>query len=130
MPSSSRLHGLDDDGVVTRSKNPDVIDQGVFHNDVIAVGNQNVFFHEQAFYQKDADEELAGKFGVEANRFTFIEVPTAEVSVQDAVKTYLFNTQIITLPGGDMTIIAPTECEENEAVKRYLDKLVTLGHAY
>jgi len=26
-----------------------------------------------------------------------------------------------------MTIIAPTECEENEAVKRYLDKLVTLG---
>ena len=26
-----------------------------------------------------------------------------------------------------MTIIAPTDCEENDAVKRYLDKLVTLG---
>ena len=57
----------------------------------------------------------------------FIEVPTSEVSVLDAVKTYLFNTQIITLPNGDMTIIAPTECQENEAVKRYLDKVVTLG---
>ena len=85
-----------------------------------------LFFHEQAFYQKDAGfKELQAKFGSEP--LHFIEVPTAEVSVQDAVKTYLFNTQIITLPSGDMTIIAPTECEENEAVKRYLDKLVTLG---
>jgi succinylarginine dihydrolase len=35
---------------VFASQNPDVIDQGVFHNDVIAVGNGNVlFYHEQAF---------------------------------------------------------------------------------
>ena len=28
-------------------QNPKVIDQGVFHNDVIAIGNENVFlFHE------------------------------------------------------------------------------------
>ncbi|GMM66822.1 N-succinylarginine dihydrolase [Alteromonas sp. MTD1] len=123
----ARLHGLDDDGVVYMQQNPDVIDQGVFHNDVIAVGNQNVlFFHEQAFYQKEAGlKELQAKFGEEP--LHFIEVPTDEVSVLDAVKTYLFNTQIITLPSGDMTIIAPTECEENDAVKRYLDKLVTLG---
>jgi succinylarginine dihydrolase len=85
-----------------------------------------LFFHEQAFYQKEAGfKELQEKFG--SQPLHFIEVPTAEVSVQDAVKTYLFNTQIITLPDGDMTIIAPTECQENEAVKRYLDKLVTLG---
>lgn len=123
----ARLHGLADNRVVYMQQNPEVIDQGVFHNDVIAVGNQNVlFFHEQAFYQKEAGlNELQTKF--ENEPLHFIEVPTAEVSVQDAVKTYLFNTQIITLPSGDMTIIAPTECEENEAVKRYLDKLVTLG---
>jgi succinylarginine dihydrolase len=123
----ARLHGLSEESVVYMQQNPDVIDQGVFHNDVIAVGNQNVlFFHEQAFYQKDAGlKEIKDKFGDAA--LHFIEVPTDEVSVQDAVKTYLFNTQIITLPSGDMTIIAPSECEENTSVKHYLDKLVTLG---
>lgn len=123
----ARLHGLSEEGVVYMQQNPDVIDQGVFHNDVIAVGNQNVlFFHDQAFYKKEAGlKELQAKFGDAP--LHLIEVPTDEVSVQDAIKTYLFNTQIITLPSGDMTIIAPTDCEENDAVKRYLDKLVTLG---
>ncbi|WP_417895004.1 N-succinylarginine dihydrolase, partial [Bacillus inaquosorum] len=46
----ARLHGLGDESAVFIQQNPDVIDQGVFHNDVIAVGNQNVlFFHQQAF---------------------------------------------------------------------------------
>ena len=123
----AHLHGLSEEGVVYMQQNPDVIDQGVFHNDVIAVGNQNVlFYHDQAFYKKDAGlKELQTKFG--DSPLHLIEVPTDEVSVQDAIKTYLFNTQIITLPSGDMTIIAPTDCEENDAVKRYLDKLVTLG---
>jgi succinylarginine dihydrolase len=54
-------------------------------------------------------------------------VLTAEVSVQDAVKSYLFNTQILTLPSGEMAIIAPTECRDNPAVSAYLARLVTLG---
>jgi succinylarginine dihydrolase len=122
----ARLHGLRDEGVVYMQQNPDVIDQGVFHNDVIAVGNQNVlFFHEQAFHEKEKGfAELQRKFGEKP--LHFIEVPTAQVSVQDAVKTYLFNTQIITLPNGEMTIIAPTDCAENDSVKAYLDNLITL----
>jgi succinylarginine dihydrolase len=54
----ARLHGLDDNHVVYMQQNPDVIDQGVFHNDVIAVGNQNVlFYHQQAFV--DTQTKLA-----------------------------------------------------------------------
>ncbi|WP_100641633.1 N-succinylarginine dihydrolase [Alteromonas facilis] len=123
----ARLHGLSDDSVVYIQQNPDVIDQGVFHNDVISVGNQNVlFYHEQAFLDTDKKlAEIQRKFG--DSPVHFIKVPTAEVSVADAVKTYLFNTQIITLPNNEMAIIAPTECEESAAVKQYLDKLVTLG---
>jgi len=120
----ARLHGLTDDNTVYIQQNPDVIDQGVFHNDVIAVGNQNVlFYHEQAF--RDTEQkfaEIQQKFG--DNPVHFIEVKTSEVSVQDAVSTYLFNTQLITPPDGIMTIIAPTECEENPRVKAYLDSLV------
>ncbi|GAA0347274.1 N-succinylarginine dihydrolase [Bowmanella denitrificans] len=123
----ARLHGLSDEGVVYVQQNPDVIDQGVFHNDVIAVGNRNVlFYHEQAFFNtQSALDEIQRKYGEE--KLHFIQVDTQDVSVEDAVKTYLFNTQIISLPNDEMAIIAPTECQENPAVSRYLDKLLTLG---
>ena len=121
----ARLHGLGEESVVFIQQNPEVIDQGVFHNDVIAVGNQNVlFFHQQAFLSTDEVlAEISGKFG--EGDLHFIEVPTAEVSVLDAVKSYLFNTQILTLANGEMAIIAPTECRDNPAVSAYLDKLLT-----
>lgn len=123
----ARLHQLNDDNTVFISQNPDVIDQGVFHNDVIAVGNQNVlFYHEQAFLNtQNKLNEIKQKFG--DSPLHFIEVPTNKVGIQDAVKTYLFNTQIITLPSGEMAIIAPTNCQENEAVYAYLQEVVTLG---
>jgi succinylarginine dihydrolase len=123
----ARLHGLSNKNVVFAQQNPDVIDAGVFHNDVIAVGNQNVlFYHQLAFLntQKMKDEILR-KFG--SDDFYFIEVPDNEVSIIDAVKTYLFNTQVIRLPNGNMAIIAPKECEKNPAVSAYLTKLITLN---
>lgn len=120
----ARLHGLSDDNVVYIQQNPDVIDQGVFHNDVISVGNQNVlFYHEEAFLDTEKKlDEIRSKFI--GGDLHFIKVPGSEVSVSEAVKTYLFNTQILTLPGGEMTIIAPTECQESDAVRTYLEKLV------
>jgi succinylarginine dihydrolase len=120
----ARLHGLSDENLVYIQQNPEVIDQGVFHNDVISVGNQNVlFYHEQAFLDKDKKlAEIKSKFSGE--ELYFIKVPDAEVSVSEAVKTYLFNTQILTLPEGHMTIIAPTECQESKSVSNYLSKLV------
>ncbi len=121
----ARLHGLDDDTVVYMQQNPAVIDAGVFHNDVISVGNQNVlFYHEDAFLDTEAKfDEIRRKFGDEKPLY-FIKVPRDQVSVQDAVKTYLFNTQILTLPQGHMAIVAPTECQENDAVRTYLEQLV------
>ena len=123
----ARLHGLSDDNVVYIQQNPDVIDQGVFHNDVISVGNQNVlFYHEQAYANTvSALDEIQQKFG--DNPLHFIKVSTEAVSVQEAVKTYLFNTQIITLPNGEMAIIAPTECQESPSVSAYLAELVDMG---
>jgi succinylarginine dihydrolase len=129
-----RLHGLDVDNVVYVQQNPDLIDQGVFHNDVIAVGNQNVlFYHEQAFYQSSQSiAEIKQKFV--GDDLHLICVKTEEVSVQDAIKSYLFNTQIITLANGDMAIIAPTDCKENTAVSTYLTNLVAqntpIKHVY
>lgn len=121
----ARLHGLSDENTVYMQQNPAVIDQGVFHNDVIAVGNRNVlFYHQQAFLDTEQKlAELQQKFGDEP--LYFIEVKDSEVSVADAVATYLFNTQLISLSDGTMAIIAPTECQENERVAAYLADLVT-----
>ncbi|QLE85915.1 N-succinylarginine dihydrolase [Shewanella sp. Scap07] len=123
----ARLHQLDDESCVFMQQNPDVIDQGVFHNDVIAVGNQNVlFYHEQAFlHTQQKLDEIRQKFN--GSDLHFIEVPTAKVSIDDAVRSYLFNTQVVTLPNGEMAIIAPTDCQENPAVFAYLNEVVTLG---
>ena len=124
----ARLHGLSNDNVVYVQQNPEVIDQGVFHNDVIAVGNQNVlFYHQQAFVDTQTKlDELKRKFGNDSELF-LIEVNDNEVSVQDAINTYLFNTQVVTLASGEMAIIAPTECQDNPAVSRYLAELTGRG---
>ncbi|WP_419569709.1 N-succinylarginine dihydrolase [Rheinheimera sp.] len=123
----ARLHGLTEETLVLMQQNPDVIDQGVFHNDVIAVGNQNVlFYHQQAFLHTEQKlAEIQRKFG--AHALHFIEVKTAEVSVSEAVKTYLFNTQLVTLANGDMAIIAPTECRDSPTVSAYLEQLTGRG---
>lgn len=124
----SRLHGLSDDKVVYIQQSPEVIDQGVFHNDVIAVGNQNVlFYHQQAFVDSAQKlDEVRRKFG-DTSELHLIEVFDHEVTVQQAIQTYLFNTQVITLPSGEMAIIAPTECRDHPQVSAYLEQLTGRG---
>lgn len=124
----ARLHGLSDDKVVYIQQSPEVIDQGVFHNDVIAVGNQNVlFYHQQAFVDSSQKlDEVKRKFG-DKSELHLIEVLDHEVTVQQAIQTYLFNTQVITLPSGEMAIIAPTECRDHPQVAAYLEQLTGRG---
>ena len=121
----ARLHKVSDKNTIFVQQNPDVIDQGVFHNDVISVGNQNVlFYHEQAYLNNASfKEELSQKFnGVNLH---LIEVTSEQVSIKDAVSTYLFNTQIVTLQDGSMAIIAPMHCRENTRVYDYLQTLIS-----
>jgi succinylarginine dihydrolase len=122
----ARRHLLAADATVFAQQNPDAIDQGVFHNDVIAVGHRNVLFcHEHAFQHRDAVyAELRGKFG---SGFVIVEVHDAQISVADAVGTYLFNSQLLSKPDGHLAIVAPQECRNHEAVSRYLDELIHSG---
>ena len=120
----SRLHQLDQSRVVFAQQNPKIIDAGAFHNDVVSVSNLDTFFmHEEAFVDKGAmQSELQRKFGEQP--LHFIEVPTAQVSLESAVKSYLFNSQLIKVPGTDgMTLILPEESRENSEVFAYLEWL-------
>lgn len=109
---------------VFAQQHPDAIDAGVFHNDVIAVGNENVLLHhELAFLEPERtlaelDRRLDG-------RLISIRVPAERVGLEDAVRSYLFNSQLVTLPDGSMALICPGECRDSEAVSSYLDDLVS-----
>lgn len=119
-----RLHGVSADKAVFVQQNPDVIDQGVFHNDVIAVGNQNVLlYHEQAYLNADAFvDEVTRKY--KGDQLHFLKVSTDQVAIKEAVNTYLFNTQIVTLKDNSMAIIAPTHCRENKNTHDFLQSLI------
>ncbi|WP_137885308.1 N-succinylarginine dihydrolase [Pseudomonas sp. 2FE] len=121
----ARLHGLGEAGVVYAQQNPAVIDQGVFHNDVIAVGNGEVlFYHEDAFLDTEKVlAELHDKLGRRGGRFRAVCVPRDAVTVEDAVKSYLFNSQLLSRADGSMLLIVPEECRNNERVWSYLARL-------
>ncbi len=116
-----RQHGTR--GAMFVQQSPDVIDAGVFHNDVIAVGTDNVLLmHEDAFLNGDqVIQELYERLG---GTFTPLIVQQSELSVQEAVRTYLFNSQLLATPEG-MIIIAPSDAAEHPASKAVLDRLVS-----
>ncbi|WP_019209745.1 N-succinylarginine dihydrolase [Yersinia massiliensis] len=127
--SVARLHQLAPERTVFVQQNPAVIDQGVFHNDVIAVSNQNVLFHHQHAFVPDTrvmDEIRRKMDGIEQQLLT-IEVPAAAVSVADAVSTYLFNSQLLSKPNGKMLLVIPQESQDNPTVWRYLSELISSG---
>ena len=101
------------------------IDAGAFHNDVVCVGAlQTLFYHEAAFadtaaMQADVTQAAEGVFTP-----NFVEVPSAEVPIADAIKAYLFNAMLVQMPNDNrLTLIAPLETQENKATKTYCDKL-------
>lgn len=92
------------------------VDAGAFHNDVVAVANENVLlYHAEAF----ATADLATLDDIVA-----IGVDGARVSLADAVQSYLFNSQLVTVAEGSMAIIAPVEVRENDATRREVDRIL------
>jgi succinylarginine dihydrolase len=120
----ARAHGIDPARCVWAQQHPAAIDQGVFHNDVISVGNGRMLLvHEHAFVDQarvldDVERALGAGLHV-------VTVPESEVSVADAVRTYLFNSQLLTLPSGGMALVLPTEAERHPGVSRLVESMVS-----
>lgn len=120
----ARSHQIRAPKLVFAQQQPEAIDAGVFHNDVIAVGHRDVLFYHQRAFQNTARlrEHLDHALGRPVH---YHEVAENDISLDDAVKTYLFNTQLLSVPGSDdMLLVAPVECEENEKVANYLAHVV------
>jgi succinylarginine dihydrolase len=127
----ARCHLLDDRCAVFAPQNPAAIDAGVFHNDVIAVGNEQVFFyHESAFANpREVVTGLRRRYAARycGRELTTIAVPARRVPLSDAVRSYVFNSQLVTLDRDRMTLIAPAECRAVRSVRNFLDDLLASG---
>ncbi|MBS1203865.1 MAG: succinylarginine dihydrolase [Proteobacteria bacterium] len=118
----ARLNHVRPSQVLYARQNPQVIDQGVFHNDVIAVANRQLLFcHEHAFADQS---QLLAELRRRVPGFMAIEVPQQAVSVADAVSTYLFNSQLLSHEDGRMVLVLPQESQEHEGVWHYLNQLL------
>lgn len=126
----ARLHTLDPARTVFAKQASFAIDAGAFHNDVVAVAHEHVLFHhEYAFANKPA---LYAEIRAKAQGFepVFVEVPRARVGLDDAVTSYLFNSQLVRLPGeSSLTLIAPTEVRENNKTASVVDEMVAQSNA-
>lgn len=119
----ARAHRLNPARTLMVRQSDAAIAAGAFHNDVVAVANERVLFaHEQAFEDRDG-------FFADLRRampsVEIVEVPADRVSLADAITSYLFNAQLVTLPdGGGMALILPGEARENDRVWGWLQEMV------
>ena len=118
----ARLHALDPERTVFIQQSEEAIAGGAFHNDVVAVANERVLFaHELAFQGRDS---VIGSCERLVPGFELVEVPAAEVPLEDAIRSYLFNAQLVTPPDGQMTLVVPTEARETPSVWGWLERHV------
>ena len=111
-------------------QHPAAVDAGVFHNDVICVGNGNVLLvHEMAWDESwNWPDIFCNLFpGAVGGEVHCVTLGMEELPLADAVRSYLFNSQLVTLPdgsGGGMALIYPAECDEVPTAKAAIARIL------
>jgi succinylarginine dihydrolase len=122
----ARLHRLDLARCFFPQQHPDGIDAGAFHTDVMAVGNGRFFMlHELAFVE-DARlvDDLRRLLGDE---LFVVRATGAELPAESAVAAYPFNSQVLSLADGSMTIVAPEDSREDPYARAFLERATSDG---
>ncbi|MFT3977785.1 MAG: N-succinylarginine dihydrolase [Sphingomonas bacterium] len=115
----ARAHGLDPARTLFVEQSPAAIAAGAFHNDVVAVANERTLFaHEEAFADKAG---FYARLRAVMPEVEIVEVPADRVSLEDAIRSYLFNAQLVTPPTGRQTLIVPGETRDNPRVWNWLE---------
>ncbi len=122
--SIARLHELADSSFVFWQQEPLGIDLGAFHSDVLWVANEScVLAHEYAFVDiDDLLQLLRRRLG---DRFRYCLASEEELPTTEAVASYAFNSQLVTLPTGKMAIIAPREAQASIFAHRFFERVLS-----
>ncbi|WP_339746582.1 N-succinylarginine dihydrolase [uncultured Maricaulis sp.] len=123
----ARRHDLDPERTILLQQSRTAIEAGAFHNDVVCVGTGTcLFYHEQAFEDRSGMIAAVRRAAEGLFEPDFVEVPASEVSLADAITSYLFNSQLLQIPGEDrLVLLAPEETRENPATRAYCERLVS-----
>ncbi len=122
----ARLHQLNPENCIYIQQAPEVIDQGVFHNDVIAMNTtRRLIAHTESFTPED--KARLQEFAARQQELRYCEITCAELPVADAVSSYLFNSQLLDLGGDRFVLLAPTESENTPRAHNTLEKLKSDG---
>ncbi len=125
--SIARGHGLGAHRTVFARQSRQAIAAGAFHNDVVCVGTlDTLFFHEHAF--EDTEAVLAGIRRAADGVFDLqaVMVPEAQVPLADAIRAYLFNSQLLAMPGeARLVLVAPAETREIASTRDYCERLTS-----
>lgn len=121
-----RRHELDPEQTMLIQQAPEAIDAGVFHNDVISVGNLNVLLVHEFSFRDTASvlqslQQMAEHQGWQLFTICFTE---QELPLPDAVTSYLFNSQLLSRPDGAMTLVCPVEVADNPLARRCVERLI------
>ena len=118
----ARRHRLNPERLIFAEQSEKAIAAGAFHNDVVAVANERVLFaHEHAFADKAAIAAACERL---VPGFEYVEVADADVPLADAVRSYLFNAQLVTPRSGETTLIVPAEARETASVWSWIERHV------
>lgn len=124
--SIARRHGLNAGRTVFARQSAAAINAGAFHNDVVCVGTRDtLFFHEFAF--EDTERTLNDIRKAASGLFDLNPVMVAQqdVPIEDAITSYLFNSQLLEWPGEDrLVLLAPMEVEETPSTRAYCQRLI------
>lgn len=122
-----RLHRLFPDHYVLAHQSADAIDAGAFHNDLLSVGNLNLFLlHEKSFFdQTNVLESLKKRVSQFCDtELQIVQYSEEQLPLKEAIQSYFFNSQIVSLPDGSMAVIAPIECQNNVYAKKCFQELL------
>lgn len=134
----ARAHGIPDERVMFLQQSREAITAGVFHNDVIAVGQNALWLvHEKAYAggQADIDAVKARARKIlhrgrrnRASTLQVLQVSAKQLPLADAVTSYLFNSQIVMTTDGEYRLICAQECQENAKAHKLLQAWHEQGH--
>jgi succinylarginine dihydrolase len=123
----ARLGQVDPARALFPQQDPAGIDAGAFHTDVLAVGSRHLLLlHERAFVEPQKLIETLRRGLGEA--FTAVLATEAELPAKTAVAAYPFNSQLLALPDGSMTIVAPQESREDPRAHAFLERVGVKVH--
>jgi len=122
----TRRHQLRPYRVIHVKQSALAVDAGAFHNDVVCVTNGPVFLHHE-----DAFDDLHGlkaniRSKTKALQFEpiFIQASRMDMPIADAIKSYFFNSQLLTMSDGNMALILPSDAQEVPSAHNFAQSCV------